>query len=211
MWFGKLMRSMREASGANSFAKISASATPTRNERIVPTLPRIASRVSITFCDNYCCASTSPTRYFLSSESMLARLSGVKMWNSSRYTKSPFAALQAIQRDSALTCPSLRPIISFLLSMGAKSAFVSSQTGDSIRTRETLYAKYLSGADTGREIVKTSIRHSATQVKPWANTDKSHSIPIPLQRKKPLIVQGLRNEAGDRGRTGDLVLGKHTL
>ena len=89
MWFGKLLRSRRETSGANSFAKISASAPPKRNERIVPTFSRIASRISITFCDKYCYASTSPTRYFLSSESMLTRLSVVKMWNSSRYTKKP--------------------------------------------------------------------------------------------------------------------------
>ena len=139
---------------------------PHANERIVPTFPRIASRISITFCDKYCCASTSPTRYFLSSESMLARLSVVKIWSSSRYTKSPFAALQAIQRDSARPCLSQRPTVSFLLSIGAKSAFVSSQTGDSIKTLETHYARYLPGADTGSEIAKTSVRQSETQVKP---------------------------------------------
>ena len=211
MWFGKLLRSRRETSGANSFAKISASAPPKRNERIVPTFSRIASGISITFCDKYCYASTSPTRYFLSSESMLTRLSVVKIWSSSRYTKSPFAALQAIQRDSARPCPSLRSTVSFLPFIRAKSAFVSSETRDSIRTLETHYARYLPGADTGREIVETSIRQSETQVKPWANTSKSHSTLIPIQLKKPLIVQGLRGEAGDRGRTGDLVLGKHTL
>lgn len=166
MWFGKLMRSRRETSGANFFAKISVLATPKRNERIVPTFPRIASHISITFCDKYCRASTSPTRYFLSSESMLARLSGVKIWDSPRYTKSPFAVLQAIQRDSVRPCPSLRLTVSFLLSIGAKSAFVSSQTGDSIRRLETHYARYLPGTNTGREIVETAIRQSETQVKP---------------------------------------------
>ena len=142
---------------------------------------------------------------------MPARLNVVKIWNSRDTQKSPFAALRAIQRDSARPCPSLSPTVSFLLSIGAKSAFVSSQTGDSIKTLETHYARYLSGADTGREIVKTSIRQSETQVKPWANTSKSHSTLIPIQLKKPLNDQGLRDEAGDRGRTGDLVLGKHTL
>jgi hypothetical protein len=93
---------------------------------------------------------------------MLARLSVVKIWSSSRYTKSLFAALQAIQRDSARPCLSQRPTVSFLLSIGAKSAFVSSQTGDSIRTLETHYVRYLPGADTGRKIVATSIRHSET-------------------------------------------------
>jgi hypothetical protein len=50
----------------------------------------------------------------------------------------------------------------FLLSIGVKSAFVSSQRGDSIRTLETHYARYLPGADTGREIVETPIRQSET-------------------------------------------------
>jgi len=29
---------------------------------------------------------------------------------------------------------------------------------------------------------------------------------LPIEVKKPLLIEGLRNEAGDRGRTGDLVL-----
>ena len=32
-----------------------------------------------------------------------------------------------------------------------------------------------------------------------------------VETKKPLISQGLENGAGDRGRTDDLMLGKHTL
>ena len=32
-----------------------------------------------------------------------------------------------------------------------------------------------------------------------------------LPTKKPLINQGLKDGAGDRGRTDDLMLGKHTL
>ncbi len=31
----------------------------------------------------------------------------------------------------------------------------------------------------------------------------------PTQRKKPLSYQGLKDGAGDRGRTDDLMLGKH--
>jgi hypothetical protein len=34
---------------------------------------------------------------------------------------------------------------------------------------------------------------------------------MPIEIKKPLNDQELMGEAGDRGRTGDLVLGKHTL
>jgi integrase len=101
--------------------------------------------------------------------------------------------------------------VSFLISIGAKSAFVSSQTGDSIRTLEAHYARYLPEADTGREIVETSIRQSETQVKPWSKTEKSRVTLISIEIKKPLNNQGLMGEAGDRGRTGDLVLGKHTL
>ena len=82
---------------------------------------------------------------------------------------------------------------------------------DSIRTLETHYAKYLPDADTGRERVETSIRESETLVQPWANTDQSRAALIPIQIKKPLNDQGLKGEAGDQGRTGDLVLGKHTL
>jgi len=95
--------------------------------------------------------------------------------------------------------------VSFLLSIGAKSAFVSSQTGDSIRTLETHYAKYVPGADTGRDIIETVIRESETRLKPRANTGQVRTASIPIEVKKPLLIEGLRNEAGDRGRTGDLV------
>jgi integrase len=37
--------------------------------------------------------------------------------------------------------------VSFLYSIGAKSGFISSQTGDSIKTLETHYAKYIPQAD----------------------------------------------------------------
>ena len=96
--------------------------------------------------------------------------------------------------------------VSFLLSIGAKSAFVSSQTGDSIRTLETHYAKYVPGADTGRDIIETVIRESETRLQPRANTGQVRTASIPIEVKKPLLIEGLRNEAGDRGRTGDLVL-----
>ena len=65
--------------------------------------------------------------------------------------------------------------VSFLLSIGAKSAFVSSQTGDSIRTLETHYAKYLPGVDTGREIVETSIRESETLGQHRVTTHELHT------------------------------------
>jgi integrase len=101
--------------------------------------------------------------------------------------------------------------ISFLLSIGAKPAFVSSQTGDSIRTLENHYAKYIPGADSGREALEASIRESATLVQPRTKAEHSGKTFMPVKIKKPMEHQRLRREAGDRGRTGDLVLGKHTL
>jgi len=41
-----------------------------------------------------------------------------------------------------------------MLSIGAKLAFVSAQTGDSIKALEAHYAKYILDADTGRDLVE---------------------------------------------------------
>lgn len=48
--------------------------------------------------------------------------------------------------------------VSFLYSIGAKSGFISSQTGDSIKTLETGYAKYIKEADDNRGFVKNQIQ-----------------------------------------------------
>ncbi len=98
--------------------------------------------------------------------------------------------------------------VSFLYSIGARSGFLSSQTGDSIKTLETDYAKYIKEADDNRDFVENQIQKSATQVKPSSTADHS---PTPLETKKPLISQGLKYGAGEEGRTPDLMLGKHTL
>jgi len=100
---------------------------------------------------------------------------------------------------------------SFLFSIGAKPAFVSAQTGDSIRTLEKYYAKYIPEADSGREFVERTILNSATLVQPEAREKLVANANTPPQRKKPLSYQGLKDGAGDRGRTDDLMLGKHTL
>jgi hypothetical protein len=98
--------------------------------------------------------------------------------------------------------------VSFLYSIGASPGFISKQTGDSIKTLEANYAKYLAGADTTRDFVEDQIRKSGTQPKP--RLEESHA-PAPLEKKKPLISQGLKGGAGEEGRTPDLMLGKHTL
>ena len=98
--------------------------------------------------------------------------------------------------------------VSFLYSIGAKSGFISSQTGDSIKTLETDYAKYIKEADDNRDFVENQIQKSATQVKP-----RDDAVPSPTrpEKKKPLTNQGLKSGAGEEGRTPDLMLGKHTL
>jgi integrase len=98
--------------------------------------------------------------------------------------------------------------VSFLYSIGASSGFISQQTGDSIKTLETDYAKYVKEADTRRDFVEDQIQKSATQVKPASYTDHS---PTPPEIKKPPKNRGLKNGAGEEGRTPDLMLGKHTL
>jgi hypothetical protein len=69
--------------------------------------------------------------------------------------------------------------VSFLYSIGAKSGFISSQTGDSIKTLETDYAKYIKEADDNRDFVENQIQKSAPLVKP--GDDASNS---PLQQKR---------------------------
>ena len=99
---------------------------------------------------------------------------------------------------------------SFMLSIGAKIAFVSAQTGDTIKTLESHYAKYIPDADTGREAVEKLIA-SETEVKPEAPQAGSEDSPTPPEKKKPPRNQGLKSGAGEEGRTPDLMLGKHTL
>jgi hypothetical protein len=98
--------------------------------------------------------------------------------------------------------------VSFLYSTGARSGFISSQTGDSIKTLEKDYAKYIKEADDNRAFVENQIQKSASQVKPAIEVNQS---PAPREKKKPLENQRLKSGAGEEGRTPDLMLGKHTL
>src|SRR5262245_37140177 len=100
---------------------------------------------------------------------------------------------------------------SFMLSSGVKLAFVSAQTGDSIKTLESHCAKYTPEADTGRDAIEKLITKSETEVKPDTAQGDSTDSPTPPKKKKPLISRGLKDGAGEEGRTPDLMLGKHTL
>jgi hypothetical protein len=86
----------------------------------------------------------------------------------------------------------------------------SSQTGDTIKTLETDYAKYYvkKEADDNRDYVENQIQKSATQVKPTMTVDASPTSP---ETKKPPKNRRLGDGAGEEGRTPDLMLGKHTL
>ena len=90
----------------------------------------------------------------------------------------------------------------------SRSPFVSAQIGDSIKTIEEHYAKYMPDADSVRDLVESQVRESAKSVQ---SGSKANTSPTPLEKKKPLVSQGLESGAGDRGRTDDLMLGKHTL
>ena len=100
---------------------------------------------------------------------------------------------------------------SFMFSIGAKPAFVSAQTGDSIKTLEAHYVKYLPQADSGRELVEKLILESETKVKPSGQSSGGETAGRLQKRQKPLGHQGLSYGAGEEGRTPDLMLGKHTL
>src|SRR5262245_10772265 len=100
---------------------------------------------------------------------------------------------------------------SFMLSSGVKLAFVSAQTGDSIKTLESHYTKYIPEADTSRDAVEKLITKSETEVKPLDKTGTDANSATLPENKKPLENQGLKTGAGEEGRTPDLMLGKHTL
>ena len=96
--------------------------------------------------------------------------------------------------------------VSFMISIGKKVAFVSEQTGHSIRTLEARYKKYFP-TDDDLEIPPILSTHS---VYPEAKVRIPGIVGGPENAKAPDLT-GAFGKAGDRGRTGDLMLGKHTL
>jgi hypothetical protein len=56
--------------------------------------------------------------------------------------------------------------VSFLYSIGASSGFISKQTGDSIKTLEANYAKYIEEADRKRNFVETEIKKAKPRRNP---------------------------------------------
>ena len=100
---------------------------------------------------------------------------------------------------------------SFMLTIGARTAFVSKQTGDTIKTIEAHYAKYIPDADLSREMVAEIIAKSEIDVKSRRQASESERSEEGKEKAKAPISQGLLTGAGEEGRTPDLMLGKHTL
>lgn len=101
-----------------------------------------------------------------------------------------------------------------MLSIGAKMNFISAQTGDREETLKRHYAKYIDDIDPQREWIEKQIRQSAKSEKSFEKREKSSFAgreSRARKMKKPLESQGLKNGAGEEGRTPDLMLGKHTL
>jgi hypothetical protein len=65
------------------------------------------------------------------------------------------------------------------------------QTGDSIKTLESDYAKYIKKADDHSDFVEKQIQKSATQVKPASDVEHS---PTQLETKSPRKIEGLKME-----------------
>lgn len=96
---------------------------------------------------------------------------------------------------------------SYLLSIGASTAFISSQTGDTVKTVESRYARYMPDVDSSAKIVEAEIAKVKTPEKfSLTGTGETKGA-----SEKVKGYQGVGSGAGDRGRTGDLMLGKHTL
>ena len=100
---------------------------------------------------------------------------------------------------------------SFMLTVGARTAFVSKQTGDTIKTIEAHYAKYIPEADLTREMVAEIIAKSEIEVKSRSQAAEAKRNEESQEKAKAPISQGLLKRAGDGDRTHDLMLGKHTL
>jgi hypothetical protein len=98
-----------------------------------------------------------------------------------------------------------------MLSIGAKMAFVSAQTGDKEATLRKHYTRYLEEIDPDRNWIEAAIRQSEKSEKFREKSEKSgfgRDGSRSPKMKKPLIPQGLKSGAGEEGRTPDLMLGE---
>jgi integrase len=83
---------------------------------------------------------------------------------------------------------------SFMLSSGHTAMFVSQQTGDSIKTLQKNYAKYLPDVDTRRNMVELAIKESAEQVRNRASEKLAELFNSEQNEKSPRKSKGLKME-----------------
>ena len=95
--------------------------------------------------------------------------------------------------------------ITYMLDIGANPLFVARQTGTSLEMIENHYGSRRVVAEHLDELIDAAEGTSRNPAGTLAHTPLGKgSDPIP----KVAAVQGLRQRAGDRGRTGDVQLGK---
>ena len=100
--------------------------------------------------------------------------------------------------------------VSFMLSCGHSAIYVSKQTGDSIKTLEANYARYLPEVDTRRDAIEAEIRKSADTVRKAISNRISKIFGRDREKQKPPKNQGLQSGAGEEGRTPDLMYSMNT-
>src|SRR5262245_34888791 len=83
---------------------------------------------------------------------------------------------------------------SFMLSSGHSAIFVSKQTGDSIKTLETNYARYLPEADSRHAAIEASIRESADTVRTVISAKIAEVFASEQKEKSPRKTKGLKME-----------------
>jgi len=109
--------------------------------------------------------------------------------------------------------------ISQMLQIGTNPEQVAQQVGTSYKMIKEHYQKYIPSAQDWHAVERLLSKDRGKQrdnkerqpVTLAVTLSGKRKNPGPEKRKKPLISQGLKDGAGDRGRTDDLMLGKHTL
>jgi hypothetical protein len=97
-----------------------------------------------------------------------------------------------------------RTYISMLLAAGAKPLFVCRQTGTSLEMIE----KHYGDARVDAQQLQMIGRTTTTTWNPRGTLELDSDDAPPSKAKEPAIFYGLPLRAGDRGRTGDVQLGK---
>ena len=104
------------------------------------------------------------------------------------------ANAQAARDSAAPVLHTWHSYTSVVLSSGHSAMFVSKQTGDTIKTLETNYAKYLPDADSRRDMIEALIRESADKVRSRISRKYLSYSAVIRERKSPWFPKGLNLE-----------------